>query len=238
MDCYIGMKDIQDKSIDLILTDPPYNLTRNKWDIQIDLEKLWQEYHRVIKDNGAILIFGIEPFSSKVRISNIKNYKYDWYWNKSHSTGFLNAYKQPMRKIETISVFYKKPCNYYPLIKDKPKNNIRGTRGKLSTCYNSYDCSINKLDKSKSLPNNILEFPIHNPAKRIFSTQKPVPLLEYLINTYTLENELVLDSFMGSGSTIEACINNNRHYMGFEIDKDIFNIAQNRLNIKTDDVVG
>jgi DNA modification methylase len=229
IDCYIGLQHLKDKSIDLILTDPPYNTTNFDFDCKINLEKLWNEYHRVIKDNGAILIFGVEPFSSRLRTSNLKYYKYDWFWSKSHTTGFLNAWKQPLRKIETISVFYKKQCNYYPIITDKDQKNIRPiTRGKNSKCYNNYEKKF-KLPLGKSLPTNLLNFNVHNPAKRIFPTQKPIPLLEYFIKTYTKENELVLDSFMGSGSVIEACINLNRQFVGMEIDSNIFEIAKNRI---------
>ena len=231
-DCLELMKNIPDKSVDMILCDLPYGTTACKWDTVIPFEALWGGYERVIKDNGAICLFGSEPFSSKLRMSNLKMFKYDWYWNKTKPVGFANAKKMPLKDVETISVFYKKLPNYSPLgliecnkiidnsTKTKKQNNITAINGgafKTKTFTQQYT----------NYPRQILKFSVE---QGLHPTQKPVPLCEYLIKTYTNENETVLDNCMGSGSTGVACVNTNRKFIGIELDNTYFEIAKERIN--------
>ena len=233
-DCFDVFPFIEDKSIDAIICDLPYGTTACKWDIIIPFDKLWNEYKRIIKDNGAIILFGSEPFSSQLRISNIKNYRYDLIWEKSHRRGFLNAWKQPMRKHENISIFYKKQPTYNPILVDKQKENIRPnskrTRstqfngGKFSNCETKRKCP-----NDKSMPDTILKFnskvtPIIHP------TQKPTELMEYLVKTYTNEGDMVLDNTMGSGTTNLACIKLNRKSIGIEKEKQYYDVAVRRAS--------
>ena len=224
-DCLELMKDVPDKSIDMILCDLPYGTTQNKWDSVIPFEPLWSQYRRLIKDNGAIVLFGAEPFSSALRMSNIKAYKYDWIWDKRQVTGFLNAKKQPLRQHETISVFYKKQCVYNPqMFKGKPQ--LKNTGGQSSN-YGKYTYMPHVSDIY--YPKSILTFPQQR-IKGGHPTQKPVPLLEYLIKTYTNEGNIVLDNCMGSGSTGVACVNLNRNFIGMELKQEYFDIAVERIN--------
>lgn len=232
-DCLEVMKTIQDKSIDAIITDPPYGTTACKWDSVIDFDLMWEQLNRVVKPNGAVVLFGSEPFSSAMRMSNIKMFRYDIIWEKSHARGFLNAWKQPMRKHENISVFYNKQPTYNPILKDKDLKNIRpNSKRSRSTQFNggefSNDANKRKCPNNKSMPDSVIKYnskvtPIIHP------TQKPVALMEYLIKTYTNENETVLDFTMGSGSTGVACKNTNRNFIGIEQDQNYFNIAQKRI---------
>ena len=221
-DCLEVMKTIPNGSIDAIITDPPYGTTACKWDGVIDFDLMWEQLNRIIKPNGAIVLFGSEPFSSALRMSNIKNYKYDWVWEKSKPTGHLNAKKQPLRKVENIIIFYEKQCLYNPqgvIPTDKMvKRTNRGNYG---------ECSKTTRQTVTNYPKNILIYPS---IDGVHQTQKPVALMEYLISTYTNENELVLDFTMGSGSTMLACKNLNRNGIGIEMDENYFKIAQERIN--------
>lgn len=232
-DCLERMNEIPDGSVDMILADLPYGTTACKWDVVIPFEPLWKHYWRVIKANGAVLLFGSEPFSSHLRMSAIKQFKYDWIWQKSHATGHLLCQRQPMRTYEVISVFFKKQSVYNPQISNKPKENIRPTgRGSNTSCYNSFNVDTpSLLSKDKQFPKNIIKFNIVNGQSKIrkHSTQKPLPLLEYLIRTYTNEGETVLDNVMGSGSTGVACLNTQRKFIGIEKDAAYFEIAKNRI---------
>jgi site-specific DNA-methyltransferase (adenine-specific) len=232
------MKDIPDKSVDMILCDLPYGTTACKWDIVIPFEPLWGQYERIIKDNGAIVLFGSEPFSSALRMSNIKLYKYDWYWNKVQGTGFSAVKKQPMRVIETISVFYKKPPIYNPQMEKREKvidsrNWKQNKRISENSRFTSTDNSLSQKIYDKKYPVNLLNINRAsnecNNSKRVHPTQKPVALLEYLIKTYTNEGETVLDNCMGSGSTGVACVNTNRNFIGIELDDKYFEIAKERI---------
>ena len=225
-DCLEIMKDIPDKSIDMILCDLPYGTTACKWDTIIPFEPLWEQYKRIIKDNGAIVLFGSEPFSSKLRMSNLKMYKYDWVWEKSRFANQMLAKKQPLKIIENISVFGKKSPLYFPqgLIKcDKiTKQGARIT--------DNIGGGIRKTEYKQEFtnyPRNILQFA--SVGKTVHPTQKPVELLEYLIKTYTNEGDIVLDNCMGSGSTGVACVNTNRNFIGIELDETYFNIAKERI---------
>ena len=232
-DCLEVMKTIPDGSIDAIITDPPYGTTACKWDSVIDFDLMWEQLNRIVKPNGAIVLFGSEPFSSALRMSNIKMFRYDIIWEKSHARGFLNAWKQPMRKHENISLFYKKQPTYNPILKDKDPKNIRPiSKRSRSTQFNggefSNEANKRKCPNDKSMPDSILKYnskvtPIQHP------TQKPIPLMEWLIKTYTNENETVLDFTMGSGSTGVACVNTNRNFIGIEQDVKYFDIATERI---------
>lgn len=224
-DCLELMKDIPDKSVDMILTDPPYGTTACKWDSVIPFDKMWEQLNRIIKNGGAIVLFGSEPFSSLLRCSNLKNYKYDWVWLKSKSSNFLNAKKQPLRTYENICVFYGKQCVYNPQM--TPLSKVRTVKRTQKTIQTTGQFnSVAESSYSESYPKNILEF---KSELYIHPTQKPVALLEYLIKTYTLENETVLDFTMGSGSTGVACKNTNRNFIGIELDKNYFDIATKRI---------
>lgn len=242
-DCLGVMKGIPSGSIDAIITDPPYGTTACKWDSVIDFDLMWEQLNRIIKPNGAIVLFGSEPFSSALRMSNIKNYKYDWVWDKNKPTGHLNAKRQPLRVIENISVFYKKQCVYNPMLIDRDKKNIRNTE------YTPNKEGVNTYGKTrknfkynegrtipinKGYPRNYLKFigvGTNSKNKRKHPTQKPTDLMEYLIKTYTNENETVLDFTMGSGSTGVACVNTNRNFIGIEMDDKYFEIAEERINL-------
>lgn len=235
-DCLEVMKNIPDKSIDMILCDLPYGTTACKWDTIIPFEPLWEQYNRIIKENGAIVLFGSEPFSSKLRISNLKNYKYDWVWNKKSASNSLMANKRPLKEYENIIVFCKSQTTYNPQKEERIKAWTRAGKGKNKTS-NIYgtkvDLYIKKEDDKLSFPKSILTFSLERTeasrSKRVHPTQKPVELLEYLIKTYTNENETVLDNCMGSGSTGVACINTNRNFIGIELDDKYFEIAKKRI---------
>jgi len=229
-DCLEVMKGIADGSIDAIITDPPYGTTACKWDSVIPFEPMWEQLNRVIKPNGAIVLFGSEPFSSALRMSNIKHYKYDWVWQKPKGTGHLNAKKQPMRDKENVSVFYKKQCTYNPqMTKGEPYDGNARTGNKQQTSsYGKYN-KKREVNKGKRYPKQVQKF---NAVERntLHPTQKPVPLMEYLIKTYTNKGEVVLDFTMGSGSTGVACVNTKRYFIGIEQDDKYFAITQDRID--------
>ena len=231
-DCLELMKDIPDKSINMILCDLPYGTTSCKWDVIIPFDKLWEQYNRIIKDNGAIVLFGSEPFSSKLRMSNLKNYKYDWKWLKSRKTGFQMVRKRPLKCYEDILVFYKKQPIYHntELIKlEKPINSYR-KNGKGGTLLNTIKCQKGRIQEYTNYNKDTLCFNNEHNINAFHPTQKPVALLEYLIKTYTNEGDTVLDNCMGSGSTGVASINTNRNFIGIELDENYFNIAKERIN--------
>ena len=235
-DCLEIMDILIDEGVkfDMILTDPPFGTTACKWDSVIPFGKMWERINKLIKINGAICLFGSEPFSSKLRMSNIKNYKYDWYWDKVRGVGHLNAKKRPMMCIEDIMVFYKKQCIYNPQMRhrDKPRLSMNNATQQVYG-KSKKDFKGDTLDKK--YPINLITFSKSAQKDMILHpTQKPVDLLEYLIKTYTNENELVLDFTMGSGSTGVACMNTNRRFIGIELDEKYFNIAKERIenNVK------
>jgi site-specific DNA-methyltransferase (adenine-specific) len=224
------MPSIPDKSIDMILCDLPYGTTQNKWDIVIPFEPLWEQYKRVIKDNGVVALFGCEPFSSYLRLSNINWYKYDWIWEKSHARGFLNAWKQPLRKTENISVFYKEQCLYKPILTNKPIESIRPVSlGGDTDNYGEYkiDKDYRKIPRDKSMPVNILKFDIEQRYEH--PTQKPIELIKYFILTYTNESDTILDNCSGSGTTAEACEETNRQYICIEKNMDYYTGSLKRI---------
>ena len=229
-DCLEIMKEIKDKSIDMILCDLPYGTTKCKWDVVIPFDKLWEQYNRIIKDNGAILLFGSEPFSSKLRISNLRMYKYDWIWKKTKAQGFLNSKKMPLKDYENICVFYKRLPVYNPqgIIYGNFQNDRKSKYIKGEDIYGKEkEFGISHMS---NFPKQIIEFSNPSGKGQLHPTQKPVELLEYLIKTYTNENDLVLDNCMGSGSTGVACKNLNRNFIGIELDENYFNIAKERID--------
>jgi site-specific DNA-methyltransferase (adenine-specific) len=228
------MKGIPDRSIDAIITDPPYGTTACKWDSVIDFDLMWEQLNRIIKPNGAVVLFGAEPFSSTLRISNLKNYKYDWVWEKTQATGHLNAKRQPLRSNELISVFYKKQCTYNPQKTQGHKPMNKGVR-KLSVQNKTevYGKATKELPfggNTDRYPKTNIVFKSDKQKSYLHPTQKPVLLMEYLIKTYTNKNETVLDFTMGSGSTGVAAKNTNRNFIGIEKDDKYFKIAEERIN--------
>ena len=245
-DCLEGMKRIPDGSVDMILCDLPYGTTACKWDTIIPFEPLWEQYERVVKDNGAIVLTASQPFTSALVMSNPKIFRYQWYWNKNKVTGFANAKKQPLRNVEDIVVFYKRLPTYNPqgLIEiNKTKKNGKSVGGE--TLRRSVEESSGKgslrtsghtyVQKYTNYPRQALH--INSESRTVHPTQKPVALFEYLIKTYTNEGETVLDNCIGSGTTAIACLNTNRNYIGFELDKEYFNIANDRIDKHKRDMV-
>lgn len=228
-DCLELMKNIPEKSIDCIIADLPYGSTRCHWDIIIPFEPLWEQYNRIIKDTGAVVLFGTEPFSSYLRLSNLKNYKYDWIWDKVKGTGFLNAKRQPMRNHELISIFYKKQCTYNPQKTYGHKRKKSYRRKELQTeVYGEMrsDCTYESTER---YPRSIQIFSTDTQKSSLHPTQKPIALIEYLIKTYTNEKEVVLDNCMGVGTTGVACTNTNRKFIGIELEQKYFDIAEKRI---------
>ena len=228
-DCLERMKKIPDGSVDLILTDPPYGTTACKWDSVIPFEPMWVELKRIIKPNGVIALFGCEPFSSALRMSNIKQYKYDWVWVKNISTNFLHTKRQPLRNTENVHVFYKKCGKYYPIKSTGhiPTQSAKGcSNGVLYHGKNTRNYSGGETTR---YPKTTIEFDVVDLKNRLHPTQKPLPLLEYLIKTYTQENEIVLDFTFGSCSTGVACLNTNRKFLGVEMNEGYFDISVKRM---------
>ena len=244
-DCLEVMKTIKDGSIDAIITDPPYGTTACKWDSVIDFDLMWEQLNRIIKPNGAIVLFGSEPFSSALRMSNIKNYRYDWIWHKNMGGGFATAKKLPMKRHEIISIFYNKLPTYNPQFQeysDSTKKRFKDGEkvNRSKQLLNSTNQINNGLSfegeqgielKRGKYPESVQFFKNVNNANgvRLHPTQKPLPLMEYLIKTYTNENETVLDFTMGSGTTMVACQNLNRNGIGIEQDDNYFEIAEQRI---------
>lgn len=228
-DCLTGMYRIPDSSIDAIICDLPYGTTQCKWDTILPFDILWSQYKRIIKPDGAIVLFGSEPFSSHLRLSNIQWYKYDWVWDKIKGTGFLNAKKQPMRNHEIISVFYKRQCTYNP---QKTFGHSMKKSFRSKSLQTEVYGVMNKdyyYESTERYPRSIQTFSTDTQSSSLHPTQKPVALLEYLIKTYTSEGDTVLDNCMGSGTTAVASINTNRYFIGFEIDKKYYDIASKRI---------
>jgi len=239
-DCLELMKDIPDKSMDAIICDLPYGTTACKWDSVIPFEPLWEQYKRVIKDNGAIVLFSAEPFTSNLIMSNTKEFKYRWTWNKIKASNHLNSRRQPLRCIEDICVFYKNQPTYNPQLRDRLKKNIRDPKKEYGkgnnktygeTKQNYLFNSGREIPLEKGYPLDLLEFSQLGSFgnKRVHPTQKPLELLKYLVKTYTNENDWVLDNTCGSNTTGIACYDLNRNYIGIEKDVNIYNVAKKRV---------
>lgn len=230
-DCIELMKQIEDKSIDCIICDLPYGRTQNRWDSVIPFDILWETYNRIIKDNGAILLFADGLFMAELMLSNKKMWRYNLVWDKVLTSGFLNANRQPLRQHEEIVVFYKKQPTYNP---QKVKGMANHSKGKPKENnnhnYNSFGWvdNVDKLGDMKH-PKSIITFSKPHPSTMIHPTQKPLDLLEWLVKTYTNENDLVLDNCMGSGTTCVACKNLGRRFIGIEKDEYYFQLAEQRL---------
>ena len=229
MDCLEGMKLIPDKSIDMILCDLPYGTTQCKWDEIIPFEPLWEQYKRIIKDNGAIVLTASQPFTSSLIMSNPKWFKYCWYWDKVRGVGHLNAKKQPLKSIEEICVFYKKQPIYNPQMREREKPRQSKNRSTQQVYGKSQDVFEGEV-LDKRYPINLLTYSKSNQKDfMLHPTQKPVELFQYLIKTYTTENEVVLDNCLGSGTTAVACEINNRKWIGFETESEYIEIINKRL---------
>jgi len=239
-DCLQIMQEIENGSIDMILCDLPYGTTACKWDTVIPFAPLWKQYERIIKQNGAIVLFGCEPFSSALRMSNIKNYKYDWKWIKNRPTGTMLAKRQPMRNVEDIIVFYKTQCTYN-------RQMIKRTEQEFKDCYrknNSESKNGEQMGFTKNPlirqseerqwykpPITTLNFKLDDKRNGTqHPTQKPIALIEYLIKTYTNEGEIVLDNCIGSGTTALACKRTNRNFIGIEMEQKYFDLANKRID--------
>jgi site-specific DNA-methyltransferase (adenine-specific) len=235
-DCIEIMQNLinQGVKVDAIITDIPYGTTRCKWDNVIPFNEMWECIKKIRKDNTPIILFGSEPFSSKLRLSNIKEYKYDWKWQKTQATGFFNAKKQPMRCIEDICVFYKKQCLYNP---QKTENH------KPINSYTKYLKTVNKTQvygkctqelsgggNTDRYPRQLLTYSSDKQTCYLHPTQKPISLMEYLVKTYTNEGDIVIDFTMGSGTTGVACKKLGRNFIGIELEKEYFDIAEKRIS--------
>jgi len=241
-DCLDVLKQIDNESIDLILQDPPYNATNCKWewDIMTKIDELWNEWNRIIKPNGVIAIFGSEPFSSKLRLSNLKMYKYDWIWEKETHSNFFQAKYCPLTRHENISIFGFFGINSGSKIVStyNPQNIIEINKTLQDSGYSerkmgvahksSFEKGKTYTQKYSNYPQRIIKF--NRDKNAIHETQKPIELLEYLIKTYTDENDIVFDGFAGVASTAIACINTNRKFIGCELHKKYFDIGNGRIN--------
>jgi len=228
-DCLEVMKDIEDKSIDMILCDLPYGTTACKWDTIIPFEPLWEQYKRIIKDNGAIVLTASQPFTSALVMSNIKMFKYEWVWEKSKATGYLNSKIMPMIAHENILVFGEGKLIYNPQkISGTPYN--KGKAHRPTDVYGSQTKTLVKNDDGTRYPRTVQYFITAEREGRFHPTQKPVALFEYLIKTYTNEGDLVLDNAAGSGTTGVACKNLNRNYILIEKEPEYVEIINKRLS--------
>ena len=236
--------------VDAIITDPPYGTTACKWDTIIPFDEMWLRLNKLIKPNGAIVLFGSEPFSSLLRVSNLKNYKYDWVWKKTRSAGFIHAKNMPLKRTEIISIFSLGKMGHISQLGDNrmiynPQGLVKVD--KIHKRPNSFSSSGNTVIGQRpshkkefkvefeNYPINIIDIPNEYNVNSFHPTQKPVALMEYLIKTYTNENELVLDFTMGSFTTAIACLNTKRNFIGIELDDKYFNIGTDRVgeHIKT-----
>ena len=231
-DCLELMKEIEAKSIDLILCDLPYGTTSNKWDVIIPFDKLWEQYNRIVKDNAVVALFGSQPFTSKIVMSNLDNFRHEWIWIKNKGSNFANTVREPFKEHESILIFSKGKWTYNKQMQERTGGGLN--RVQYSFNYNSKSSNYREFEGRENQTQGNLRVPSSwqkfNTEHGLHPTQKPVALLEYLIKTYSNENDIVLDNCMGSGSTIIACINTSRNYIGFEKDENYFKIAEDRIN--------
>lgn len=224
-DCLELLGGVRSKSIDLVLCDLPYGTTRNKWDKIIDLDKLWEHYNRIIKDNGVIVLFSQQPFSSKLIESNLKMFKYEWIWVKEQGTGFLNAKKMPLKSHEDILVFYKKPPVYNPQM----RTGFKPYKAKQKSAGSNYDKSkpVVTISNGERYPLDVISF--KREGKKLHPTQKPLDAMKWIIEKLSNPHDIVLDCFMGSGSTGVAALELDRNFIGIELDKHYFDTATKRI---------
>ena len=233
-DCLEVMKQLikEGVKVDLVVCDPPYNVTKNKVDQDVlDLEKMWDCLNQLVKPNGAVILFGQDKFTLKLMMSNLKNHRYNLIWDKVLPSGFLNANRMPLRSHEDICVFYKKQPVYNP---QKSKGKPNHSKGKPKQNQNNNYGKFDFIDNREELgdmkhPKSILTFPKPHPSVTLHPTEKPIELLEFLVKSYSNENETILDFTMGSGSTGIACLNTNRKFIGIELDEKYFEVAKNRI---------
>jgi len=235
-DCLIGMQRIPDGSVDCIICDLPYGTTACAWDTIIPFEPLWEQYKRIRKPNAPILLFGSEPFSTMIRMSNLKEFRYDWIWDKQNVTGFMNAKKMPLKCHEVVSVFYESAPIYNPqMVKGKPnhvKNVSHDQTGSVEHYNGMARKNYFKEDPTLHYPRSIISINRESRNDHLHPTQKPVDLIRYLIRTYTNEGETILDNCMGSGTTAIACHREKRHFIGFELNKKYYDKALKRIKLE------
>lgn len=229
-DCLERMKEIPDDSVDMVLCDLPYGTTQNKWDSVINLEELWNHYWRVAKSSAAIVLTAQTPFDKVLGCSQLEFLRYEWIWEKTLATGHLNAKKMPMKAHENILVFYKSLPTYNPqkTTGHKPVNSYVKTRGEGSN-YGSTKSGVGGGGQTDRYPRSVQKFSTDKQKAALHPTQKPLALMEYLVKTYTNEEDVVLDNCMGSGTTGAACKHLNRKFIGVEMDGGYFEIAKNRI---------
>ena len=230
-DCLELMKDIPNGSVDMVLADLPFGTSSNRWDIVIPMQPLWEQYKRVVKPHGVIALFGCEPFSTALRVSNPKSYRYDWIWDKHSVNGFLNAKKRPLKRYENICVFSYGTPLYFPQMEVRGRVRAKGNYNKKSGDGDGVYGRYKNIETRNNTyyPTDILSFSNADHKEKYHPTQKPVALLEYLIRTYTKEGETVLDNTMGSGSTGVAAVNTGRSFIGMELDPGYFETAKRRI---------
>ena len=221
----------QGVKVDAIICDPPYGTTACKWDTIIPFDDMWERLNKLIKPNGAIILFGSQPFYTRLVNSNIKMFRHEWIWGKDKSGNFMNCKFEPMKVHECIAVFGKNKVTYNPIMEIRPEKNKRNNKPRINTSNiistKTFETKVSKGNSDYKYPTSIKQF--NSVRKGVHPTQKPVDLLEYLIKTYTNENEIVLDFTMGSGSTGVACMNTNRRFIGIELNNDYFEIGKNRI---------
>lgn len=238
MDCLEGMKQIADASVDCIICDLPYGTTACKWDVIIPFDKLWAEYKRIRKPNAPILLFGSEPFSTMVRMSNLEEFRYDWIWLKSQAADFVHAKNRPMKNYEVISAFCQYPMGHKSQLGEKrmpynpqglvPCHKVKNGKNKFGTNIGKRPSQVDEyVAEFTNYPNAVIKF--DQIGKKLHPTQKPLELIRYLIRTYSDEGALILDNCMGSGTTAIACIKEHRHFIGFELNKEYYEKALARI---------
>lgn len=234
-DCLELMKGIPDQSIDMILCDLPYGTTYAKWDSILPMKELWALYNRIIKGNGAIVLTASQPFTSALINSNPTMFRYEWIWDKENAANFANANRQPLKQHENVLIFSKGQTPYYPIKTKGKKNHVQGNKrsGNISETRLISERVDDDLSGMK-FPKSILRFPKHSSQCGLHPTQKPVELMEYLIRTYTVEGDVVLDNTFGSGTTGVACVNTNRKFIGIEKDQTYFDMAKERIQSTID----
>ena len=223
-----GLQSIPDNSVDMVLTDPPYGTTQNKWDSIVDMNLFWKEIKRVTKENSAILLFSQMPFTAIAVMSNSKMFRYEWICEKHNPTGFLNAKRMPLKSHENVLVFYNKLPTYNPQM-IQGKAHINGGADRQSKNYCSYS-DTKRVTSNMYYPRDVIKVNWQESTKGLHPTQKPVSLCEYFIKTYSNKGDIILDQFIGSGTTAVSAINTERKYIGFEKDDKYFKIAKNRLD--------
>ena len=228
-DCLEIMKDIPDKSIDAIICDLPYGTTQNKWDSVLPLDKLWQQYERIIADNGCIVLTADGIFTGVLMMSNPKMFKYKLIWDKKSTTGFLNAKKMPLRRHEDILIFAKGKTTYNPIMREGKLRFKGGKKYANNGCYGNFN-EMPKEQYNMYYPTSIIEISNANQKAKQHPTEKPLELMKWIISTYSNENDMILDNTMGSGTTGVACVNTNRNFIGIEMDEHYFEIAEKRIN--------